>query len=98
MGMLTRESGGRELRSADPAMEHPTGGRGGEVGRGDRQRAERVWTSEMSPGRGLGRGKIFLKTLHGRTRQSTVPVRCTPDSAEQERIRAPSRCTGQCTV
>jgi hypothetical protein len=27
MGMLTRESGGRELRGADPSMEHPTGGR-----------------------------------------------------------------------
>jgi hypothetical protein len=27
-------------------------------------------------------GKDFLKTGYGRTGQSTVPVRCTPDSAQ----------------
>jgi hypothetical protein len=53
---------------------------------------------EKASGAGSGR-KSFLKTLHGRTKQSTVPVRCTPDSAQKKRrsVRA-NRCTGQCTV
>jgi hypothetical protein len=37
---------------------------------------------EMVPCLGLGRGKDFLKTDYGRTGQSTVLVRCTPDSAQ----------------
>jgi heterodisulfide reductase subunit C len=43
--------------------------------------------------------RSFFKTRYGRTGQSTVPVRCTPDSAqEKEVLRACGRCTGQCTV
>jgi hypothetical protein len=46
---------------------------------GTGQRTER--TSE--PGLGLGQGKPFLKTDYGRTGQSTVPVRYTPNSAQE---------------
>jgi hypothetical protein len=43
--------------------------------------------------------KSFLKTGYGRTGQSTVPVRCTPDSAQENRFLARGcRCTGHCTV
>jgi hypothetical protein len=31
-------------------------------------------------------GKGFLKTEYGRTGQSTVPVRCTPDSAQKNGV------------
>jgi hypothetical protein len=41
----------------------------------------------------------FFKTRYGRTGQSTVPVRCTPDSAQYKGIIARGcRCTGHCTV
>jgi hypothetical protein len=51
---------------------------------------------------GAGRGKDFLKTGYGRTGQSTVPVRCTPDSA-QEKMRSARAAVGapdiaQCIV
>jgi hypothetical protein len=63
-----------------------------------------------SAGLGRERGKVFLKTGYGRTGQSTVPVRCTPDSAQKLSGQPPdsaqengvsargSRCTGHCTV
>jgi hypothetical protein len=37
---------------------------------------------EKCPVLGLGRGKDFLKPDYGHTGQSTVPVRCTLDSAQ----------------
>jgi hypothetical protein len=77
------EGVGEEQRGADPSMEHLTGGRrwrGGRERSSEIQRTERAAEKEL-PGLGLGRGKVFLKTHYGRTRQSTVPVRCTPDSA-----------------
>jgi hypothetical protein len=41
----------------------------------------------------------FFKTRYGRIGQSTVPVWCTPDNAqEKEFLRARGRCTEQCTV
>jgi hypothetical protein len=48
---------------------------------------------EKCSGLGLGQGRIFLKTSYGRTGQSTVPVRCTPDSAQ-----CSVRCTPDCPV
>jgi hypothetical protein len=50
-----------------------------------RQR-ETVAREETEPGLGLGRGKVFLKTEYRRTGQSTVHVRCTPDSAQENGI------------
>jgi hypothetical protein len=41
----------------------------------------------------------FFKTRYGRTGQSTVPVRCTPDSAQENGFLARGcQCTGHCTV
>jgi hypothetical protein len=63
---------------------------GSPPGRGDRlwwekspetERAKAVNREEV-PGLGRERGKDFLKTGYGRTGQSTVHVRCTPDSAQ----------------
>jgi hypothetical protein len=42
------------------------------------QRTER---KGVASGSARARGR-FLKTRYGRTGQSTVPVRCTPDSAQ----------------
>jgi hypothetical protein len=47
-----------------------------------RQRRAEVSDREMVPCLGLGRGKDFLKTNYGCNGQSTVPVRCTLDSAQ----------------
>jgi hypothetical protein len=47
-----------------------------------RNREPRQGTEKEVPGLGRERGKDFLKTGYGRTGQSTVPVRCTPDSAQ----------------
>jgi hypothetical protein len=64
-------------------------------GGGDRQRqrteaeqrrncqAYRGRTEKELPGLGRERGKVFFKTGYGRTGQSIVPVRCTPDSAQK---------------
>jgi hypothetical protein len=53
---------------------------------------------EMSLWLGLGL-EAFFKTRYGRTGQSTVPVRCTPDSAQGKGFLARGcRCTGHCTV
>jgi hypothetical protein len=58
---------------------------GGRRRRGeDRQRQRaKADREEEPPGHGRERGKVFLKTGYGRTGQSTVPVRCTPDSAQE---------------
>jgi hypothetical protein len=54
---------------------------------------------EVTAGLGRERGKVFLKTGYGHTGQSTVPVRCTPDSAQEKVILMRGcRCTGHCTV
>jgi hypothetical protein len=79
--MLTRE-GRREARGR-----RRVGGRrrGEDAGDGEgTARAQRPGqrTDEMKPGLGRERGKNFLKTEYGSTGQSTVPVRCTPDSAQ----------------
>jgi hypothetical protein len=39
---------------------------------------------KLSQASGSGR-EGFLKTEYGRTGQSTVPVRCTPDNAQEKR-------------
>jgi hypothetical protein len=66
-------------------------------GSGNRQRGKEELRKCSLPRARAGKG--FLKTEYGRTGQSTVPVRCTPDSAqEMEFLRARGRCTGQCTV
>jgi hypothetical protein len=69
-------------------------------GEENRQRTESAGEEEeIEPGHGLGQRGIFLKTEYGRTGQSTVPVRCTPDSAQENWILARGcRCTGHCTV
>jgi hypothetical protein len=62
----------------------------------DRQRAER-----KQAGLGREQGKGFLKTSYGHTGQSTVPVRCTPDSAQEreiERVTAGAPDIAQCSV
>jgi hypothetical protein len=47
----------------------------------ERERNRAQQGEKTEPGLGSGREK-FLKTEYGRTGQSTVPVRCTPDSAQ----------------
>jgi hypothetical protein len=80
-GLLTRDEGKR-----------------GTLGRrriaaGEEIAGEEVWIArEMessweqrgmeASGSGASWGPFFLKTRYGRTGQSTVPVRCTPDSAQ----------------
>jgi hypothetical protein len=59
--------------------------RGGESPHTQRERNQRTEKRRESLGLGLGLGqKAFLKTHHGRTGQSTVPVWCTPDSAQEK--------------
>jgi hypothetical protein len=41
------------------------------------ERGNRAWPRARA-------GKDFLKTEYGRTGQYTVPVRCTPDSAQEK--------------
>jgi hypothetical protein len=53
--------------------------RGGEIARGA-ERMPELRRKEASPRARAGEG--FLKTVYGRTGQSTVPVPCTPDSAQ----------------
>jgi hypothetical protein len=55
---------------------------GGESPGGHQRQRQRSLQEEMSLGTGLGQGKEFLKTDYGHTGQSTVHVRCTPDSAQ----------------
>jgi hypothetical protein len=75
--------------------------RGGVVAdeeRAPRSLIERTRAKKKCPGLGRGRRKDYLKTDYGRTRQSTVPVRCTQDSAHQNvDLRTRGWCTGQCT-
>jgi hypothetical protein len=61
------------------AGESPVGGEVAGGGEGDARETERSRGSVSAPGSGEER---FLKTEYGRTGQSTVPVRCTPDSAQ----------------
>jgi hypothetical protein len=59
--------------------------RGGRRRGGANRESAETETGEQKRSRlasGASRGKDFLKTSYGRTRQSTVPVRCTPDSAQ----------------
>jgi hypothetical protein len=80
---------------------------GSPPGRGERRRGRKSPDREQRLGREEQKGawpraragKDFLKTEYGRTGQSTVPVRCTPNSAQESGILARScRCTGHCTV
>jgi hypothetical protein len=51
--------------------------------RGNRRGTERKTGEGRTGSLWLGRaGGLFFKTRYGRTGQSTVPVRCTPDSAQ----------------
>jgi hypothetical protein len=69
--------------------------RGGDA----RDREQRVLGKRVSLWLGSAGWRPFFKTRHGRTGQSTVPVRCTPDSAQENWILARGcRCTGHCTV
>jgi hypothetical protein len=43
---------------------------------------EKPENREEMPGLGREQGKRFFKTSYGRTGQSTVSVRCTPDSTQ----------------
>jgi hypothetical protein len=52
--------------------------------RGREQSRETAWPRARE-------GKEFLKTEYGRTGQSTVPVRCTPDSAQEKEELARAR-------
>jgi hypothetical protein len=82
--------------------------RGGSPERGSSCRELRA-QREKSLWLGLGLEAVF-KTRYGHTGQSTVPVRCTPDSAQylsgepldsaQEKgyLARGCRCTGHCTV
>jgi hypothetical protein len=98
---LTR-GGGRAQAGARPS-EH--GRRRGE----GRRRAEGVARDRESRGSGQRKntqpraraGKGFLKTVYGRTGQSTVPVWCTPDSAQERgytRAAAGAPDSAQCSV
>ena len=98
-GQLTR--GGKGMSAGAGSLEDRR--RGGEI-TGDgrnrlRPREPRQRTERKCQASGARGGKIFLKTGYGRTGQSTVPVRCTPDSAQENGVPARgSRCTGHCTV
>jgi hypothetical protein len=67
-----RSPEGRRRQGRSPAGEKRIAA--GQRGGWQRRRSE--------PGLGSGREEFFLKTEYGHTGQSTVPVRCTPDSAQ----------------
>jgi hypothetical protein len=104
-----RENRGRKglLTERGQEMEHwvagarwlPVRGLAGE-GEGIAREAERSQRQRRSGWpRARAEEKFFKKTEYGRTGQSTVPVRCTPDSAQENRFEARGcRCTGHCTV
>ena len=79
-GLLTREEGKRGTlgRRRIAAGEEIAG-----EGAKPPERAERAreWRSSVASGSGAG-WRPFFKMQHGRTGQFTVPVRCTPDSAQ----------------
>jgi hypothetical protein len=69
------------------------------AGSGNRQRERARWWEKSEPLARMRAGGLFFKMRYGRTGQSTVPVRCTPDSAQENRfIARDCRCTGHCTV
>jgi hypothetical protein len=79
-GSLTREEGRTEALvrwriSAGEGGVAEAQGVSPETERGSGQRGNRAWPRARV-------GKRFLKTDYGRTGQSTVPVRCTPDRAQ----------------
>jgi hypothetical protein len=62
--------------------------------RGGEERQEQRADGELRPERAQARSRAregFLKTSYGSTEQSTVPVWCTPDSAQQKRGSARAR-------
>jgi hypothetical protein len=71
-----------------------------EVVAGEGSNSQRIESIEEKRASGSVSGwRPFFKTRYGRTGQSTVPVRCTPDSAQEKGILARGcRCTGHCTV
>jgi hypothetical protein len=75
-----REGDERRSRVAGGSPERRDGRRRGVENARDREPRQR--TEKEVPGLGRERGKDFLKTGYGRTRQSIVTVRCTPDSAQ----------------
>jgi hypothetical protein len=106
---LTR---GRKRPSTGTGGRRSTAGDGGlrwgaeEITRREEsQRAEReMWASGWVSG-----WRPFFKMHYGRTGQSTVPVRCTPDSAQEKEVLARAagapdsaqcsvRCTPDCLV
>lgn len=109
-----REKGGkRERRGYTPEREARAQDRrrgtvdtGREIGPPVKQRAQR----EKKASGSVAGWRRFFKTRYGRTGQSTVPVRCTPDSAQKLSGEPPDsaqekgflargcRCTGHCTV
>jgi hypothetical protein len=80
-GLLTRERAGtstEDRRSTVVAGEGESPARV-ETPETLRRRGERQRKWSLPRARA---GKDFLKTEYGRTGQSTVPVRCTPDNAQ----------------
>jgi hypothetical protein len=103
--VLTREERGAQPRKIPGGSpEHGGHPRGEDAGDGvETARAQRheLRTEKKVPGLGREQGKGILKTEYGRTRQSTVPVRCTPDSAQEkdfERAAAGAPDIAQCSV
>jgi hypothetical protein len=89
----------REGEGHEVAGESPVGG-GRRRREGDARETERSTGGGVNGASGSVSGwRPFFKTRYGRTGQSTVPVRCTPDSAQEIGFLARGcRCTGHCTV
>jgi hypothetical protein len=86
---------GRGRRRTVDAGEGRSPVRGSNSAENREQRAQREKRASGS----VSGWRPFFKTRYGRTGQSTVPVRCTPDSAQEKGILARGyRCTGHCTV
>jgi hypothetical protein len=93
-----REKGskGSTSRITTPEIHAGDRRRGVQIARGQRAREKRGKKETLARARARG---LFFKTRYGRTGQSTVPVRCTPDSAQENGICTRGcRCTGHCTV
>jgi hypothetical protein len=84
--VLTREERGAQPRKIPGGSpEHGGRRRGEDAGDGvetARAQRQKPRTEKKVPGLGREQGKGFLKTEYGHTGQSTMPVRCTPDSAQ----------------
>jgi hypothetical protein len=77
----------RSTAEEDPrrTLEHGGRWRGEDAGDGEetaRAQRQKLRTQHKLPSLGREQGKGFLKIEYGRTGQSTVPVWCTPDSAQ----------------